>query len=154
MKRFIKYISIALMIGLFIVVIVDCTKLSDPVNQIRLFKVFDQEVPSWVPNPSEKNPMPSIVWEFKASDKIYLALQLSKNFNEKITFTKYTFFNTDTSDELNVGLPEQLGSFEPGQVVLINYNDPWILPTKTGHYELRLYWDNRIVSKAFFDVVE
>jgi hypothetical protein len=80
------------------------------------------------------------------------AIKLSKGLKENIIFTQYTFFNIGTSAEFKVGLPEQLGPFEPGQLPLIAFDDPWPVPTETGHYEFRVYLGNRVVARALFNI--
>jgi hypothetical protein len=156
MKRIIKYIITVLSICLLNVLMVGCNKPSEPIDGIFLYKASNERVvpPGYGLTDPEMDPTPAIVWEFKSSDKILLGIRLSKDFKEEITFTKYTFFNKDNSEELNVGLPEELGPFEPGQIPLINHRDPWTLPIETGHYELRVFLGERIVSKAFFDIVK
>jgi hypothetical protein len=156
MKYFIKYVSAVLMIWLLFVLTVGCVKLPEPIDRIQLFKALDQP---GIPTAgsladSQKDPMPNIVREFSSSDKIFFGIRLSKDLKENVVFTKYTFFNKDTSAEFKIGLPEQLGPFEPGQITLIAFDDPWTLPTETGRYEFRVYLGNRIVSKALFNIGE
>jgi hypothetical protein len=154
MKNCIIYVSVVLMIWLLFVLTVGCVKLPEPIDRIQLFKALDQP---GIPTAgsladSQKDPMPTIVQEFSSSDKIFFGIRLSKDLEENVVFTKYTIFNKDTSTEFKIGLPEQLGPYEPAQVPLIAFEDPWTLPNEPGHYEFRVYLGNRIVSKALFNI--
>ncbi len=79
---------------------------------------------------------------------------MDKDLKENVTFTKYTFFNKNTSIEVNVSQAEQLGPFQPGQIPLIAFDNPWAAPIQKGQYEFRIYLDNQIVSRALFDIAE
>jgi hypothetical protein len=154
--KYFKYVSAVLMIWLLFVLTAGCGKLPEPIDRILLMKApHGQEVPpAAYLSFTEKDPMPIIVYEFSSADKLYVGIRISKELTENITFTKYTIFNKDTSAEWEIGLSGELGPYEPGQIPLLNLYDKWVLPTEKGHYEFRVYWDNRIVSKALFNIVE
>jgi hypothetical protein len=147
-------ISISIAVLLLVILSTGCIKSPDPIERIALFKASDKPgIPStaFLADP-QKDPMPDSVWEFSSHDKIFFAVRSSKDLKENILFTQYTFFNIGTSAEFKVGLPEQLGPFEPGQLPLIAFDDPWPVPTETGHYEFRVYLGNRVVAKALFNI--
>jgi hypothetical protein len=155
--RFISVIlNVVLLVCLLIVLPAGCTKLPQPVDSIQLFKAQDQPgIPTggWLIG-SNKDPMPGIVYRFSSSDKIFCGIRLDKALKESVTFTKYTFINKNTSVEVNVSQPEQLGPFQPGQIQLIAFDNPWAAPTQKGQYEFRIYLDNHIVAEALFDIAE
>ena len=114
-----------------------CAGTSGLVDRIELFKATDNlGVPTAASLAvSDKDPEPGTVWEFSPEDKIFFGIRLNKDLEENIVFTKYTFYNRDTSAESEVGLPEQLGPFEPGQIPLVAFDSPWTLPEPAGSYE-------------------
>jgi hypothetical protein len=155
--RFIYVVlNVVLMVCLLIVLPAGCTKLLQPVDSIQLFKAQDQPgIPTggWLVG-SKKDPMPGIVYQFSSSDKIFCGIRLDKDLKQNATFTKFTFFNRNTSVEVTVSQPEQLGPFQPGQIPLIAFDSPWAAPTEKGRYEFRIYLDNHIVARALFDIAE
>jgi hypothetical protein len=156
MRYIYRFISVVSMVCLLVLLLVGCTKLQQPVDSIQLFKAQDKPgIPTggWLVG-SKKNPMPGIVYKFSSSAKIFCGIRLDKNLKENVTFTKYTFFNKNTSGEVNVGQAEQLGPFQPGQTPLIAFDNPWAAPTQKGQYEFRIYLDNHMVSRALFDIDE
>ncbi|OGO22208.1 MAG: hypothetical protein A2144_05140 [Chloroflexi bacterium RBG_16_50_9] len=83
---------------------------------------------------------------------MYLGLRISERLETDITFSRYTLFNRDTGEEVEAGLPSDLGPFKPGQTTLVGFKNPWILPADPGHYELRVYLDDKVVASARFEV--
>jgi len=156
MKCYTKYLSATLAIWLLLLLSAGCAGLPDPIERIQLFRASNQPgIPTaGYLSLSGNDPMPDMVYEFSSSDTIFLGIRMSKRLKENVIFTKYTIFNKDTSVETNIGFPEQLGPFTPGQIPLIAFDDPWDLPSKTGQYEFRIYFDNRIISKALLNIVD
>jgi len=89
---------------------------------------------------------------FNLGDRMYLGLRISEQLETDITFSRYTFFNRDTGEEVEAGLPGDLGPFEPGRATLAGFQNPWMVPADPGNYELRVYLDNTVIASARFEV--
>jgi len=89
---------------------------------------------------------------FNLGDRMYLGLRISEHLETDITFSRYTFFNRDTGEEVEAGLLGDLGPFEPGRATLAGFQNPWMLPADPGNYELRVYLDNTVIASARFEV--
>jgi len=89
---------------------------------------------------------------FNLGDRMYLGLRISERLETDITFSRYTLFNRDTGEEVEAGLPGDLGPFEPGRATLAGFQNPWMLPADPGNYELRVYLDNTVIASARFEV--
>jgi hypothetical protein len=158
MKCFYKFMAAVLTIWLLSVLTVSCSDSNTPVDRIELYPVHNpQEVPPGgaLASPG-KDPMPTYTWDFpeRIVTSIYVGVRISENLKEDVTFTKYTIFDPADSSEYEVGLPEELGPYEPGQIPLLNHNNPWPIPAERGQYEFRIYLDDRVVSRAIFNVVD
>jgi hypothetical protein len=81
-----------------------------------------------------------------------VVLSINGKLKSNVTFSRYTFLNKETGQEVDVGSPEDLMVWEPGQIALINFGDPWAVPDQPGLYELRVYVENRNVASAVFRV--
>jgi hypothetical protein len=153
---FYKFMSAALMAGLISILGAGCSNSPGPIDRIELYQVYDpQAVPSGGPLSNPKiNPMPTTVWDFPAGVKLYVGLRLNESLKKDVTFTKFTILNPATSSEYEVGLPKELGPYEPGQITLLNYGDPWTLPSEKALYQFRIYQGDRIVSIALVSVTD
>ena len=75
---------------------------------------------------------------FSPGDKMYLGLRISGKIKANVTFSRFTYFNRDTGEEVGVGSPSDLmRAWEPGQVDLLAFTNPWQVPDEDGEYELR-----------------
>ncbi len=95
---------------------------------------------------------PGIQEIFTPSEKMALGLSINQQLDQNITFSKYTFFNRKSGEETEIGVQDDLGPFEPGQVILIAWINPWPVPDEPGNYELRVYMGNEMVASAVFEV--
>jgi len=89
---------------------------------------------------------------FNLGDRMYLGLRISERLETDITFSRYTLFNRDTGEEIEAGLPSDLGPFEPGQITLSAFQNPWMVPADPDNYELRIYLDDKVVASARFEI--
>jgi hypothetical protein len=156
MKILYKFMSAALILSLWLVLVPGCNNSPVTIDRIELYQVRDpQAVPPGgsLSNP-QKNPMPTTIWTFPVGVKLYVGLRISKDLKGDTTFTKFTILNTATSTEYEVGLPKELGPYEPGQILLLNYGDPWTLPSEKALYQFRIYLGTRIESIALISVVD
>jgi hypothetical protein len=156
MKLFYRFTSAALMIGLVLIVASGCNNSPNPVDRIELYQAYDPQAvpPAGSLSYPQKNPMPATVWDFPAGVKLYVGLRINKSLKEDVTFTKFTILNPATSAEYEVGLQKELGPYQPGQIILLNYGDPWTLPSKKALYQFRIYLGERIESIALISVVD
>jgi hypothetical protein len=158
MKSIIRFICMGLMILLVILPVTGCNRSSEPIERIELYPAHN---PPEVP-PGEGlyfgsiDPMPTQAWDFPELivTSIFVGIRISKDLKEDVTFTKYTIFDPVVSSEYELGLPEESGPYEPGQILLLNLYDPWAIPAAKGQYEFRIYLGDRIVSKALFNIVD
>ena len=81
-----------------------------------------------------------------------LGLIMSKRPKEKVTFSRYTFFNEATGEEVEIEDPDELGPFWPGTEQFVALQNPWPVPSEPGMYEVRIYQDDKIVASAVFEV--
>ena len=94
-------------------------------------------------------PYPTHVQEtFQPSEPLILGLKLDERFKRSITFSNYTFFNTKTMESVIISSPGDLGPFELGQVFELQYS----APSEPGDYELRIYYEEKLVASALFKV--
>jgi hypothetical protein len=156
MKLFYKFMSAALTIGLISILVSGCNTSPSTVDRIELYQVYDPQAvpPGGSLADPQKNPMPATVWDFPVGEKLYVGVRINKSLKKDVTFTKFTILNPATSAEYEVGLPEELGPYEPGQIILLNYGDPWTLPSEKGLYQFRIYLGERIVAIALVSVVD
>ena len=142
----------------FIVPAAGCIESTEAIDRIELYPVHNpQETPpgAWL-FLEDNDPMPANPWEFREHvvTGFWVRIRINKDLKENVTFTKYTIFCTADSSEKTVGQPDDLGPYEPGQVVLLNHGRPWQIPAAYGQYEFRVYLGDRIVSQAFFNVLD
>lgn len=84
---------------------------------------------------------------------MYLGLRISNEIETSVTFSRFTYFNNETGEEIEVGSPRDLmRAWEPGQVNLLAFNNPWSVPNEPGEYEVRIYLYTRVIASARFEV--
>ena len=132
-----------------------CSTEPDPVYYIRVYEAMPR-IPPWFIHdffldPPDPHP-DSVQGPFSPGDRVNLLLVISKEIKETVTFTRYAFANKRTGREVEVGEPEELGPFEPGQIRVISFNNPWLVPEQPDIYELRIYLDDDVVASAVFEV--
>ncbi len=154
-SRSIVIIGLILAISLVLIQVAGCSKAPPPVYFIQVFKARPVLPPSfaegiWIMPP---NPNPEHVQEvLNPGDKIYIGLVINRENKENITFSKYTIFGRDTGQEIEVGVPGELGPFEPGRIAEVAFDNPWAVPEQLGIYELRVYMGDEVVASAVFEV--
>jgi len=90
---------------------------------------------------------------FAAGDKMYIGLRISRDIETNITFSKFTYFNKETGNEVEVGSASDLmRAWEPGQVDFLAFDNPWSVPEEPGYYQLNAYVDSEVVASALFQV--
>lgn len=90
---------------------------------------------------------------FSLGDKMYLGLRISSKIEANVTFSRFTYFNKETGEEIEIGSPSDLmRAWEPGQVNLLAFNNPWPVPEEPGEYQVRVYLDNNVIASANFEV--
>jgi hypothetical protein len=155
MKKLFLLCSIVLTTLLLISSVVGCRSgKTDVVEHIMIFKSEPGDPPppgGWALLPP--NPYPEdIQGVFSPGDKMFLGLSLSSDISGEIKFSKYTFLNQETGMEEQVELADDLGPFEPGQKLLVAFDNPWPVPDIPGTYKLNIYMDDSVVASAIFEV--
>ena len=85
---------------------------------------------------------------------MYLGLRISSKIKANVKFSKFTYFNKETGEEIGIGSPSDLmRAWELGQVDLLAFNNPWPVPEEPGDYQVRIYLDNTVVASAMFEVL-
>ena len=131
---------------------IGCTA-PNPVNGIVVRKALPSHHPPGGSFVGLKNPHPTEVQAvFQRGDKMVVLLSISKKLKSEVTFTRYTFFNKETGQEVDIGSPEDFAAWEPGQVDWINLGNPWAVPEQSGEYEVRVYMNENVVASALFNV--
>lgn len=132
--------------------LIGCTA-PNPVNGIVVRKALPNHQPPRGSFYGLKNPHPAEVQAvFQHVDKMVVVLSISEKLKSEVTFTRYTFFNKEIGQEVDVGSPEDFAAWEPGQIGLINIDNPWAVPEQPGEYEVRIYMKESIVASAIFRV--
>jgi S1-C subfamily serine protease len=155
MKRLIVLCAIVLML-LMILVPVGCQQNAPDV--VEIIAIFPAESGSPPPTGAwaydrKPDPHPDRIQRvFNLGDRMFLGLRISEQLETDITFSRYTFFNRDTGEEIEAGLPSDLGPFEPGQITLSAFQNPWMVPADPDNYELRIYLDDKVVASARFEI--
>ena len=72
-----------------------------------------------------------------------------------VTFSRYAFYNRETSQETETSLPANLGPFGPWDDSGTYYFEVglWPVPNETGTYEVRVYLGDKIEGSVVFEVV-
>ena len=156
MKKPIVLCAMVLTALLLIISVVGCQQ--STLDVVEVISIFPAE--SGAPPPTgvwaydrKIDPHPDRIQRvFNLGDRMYLGLRISEQLETDITFSRYTFFNRDTGEEVEAGLPGDLGPFEPGRATLAGFQNPWILPADPGNYELRVYLDTTVIVSARFEV--
>ena len=103
--------------------------------------------------PAKANPYPDWIQEtFRSGSHMFPGIIITQ-LKKSVTFSRYTFYNKETGEELEIGLPADLGPFASISWNLIAQSNPWLVPSEPGIYELRVYLDEKIVASALFEVV-
>lgn len=147
-----KFIRVAVLSLLLASLAVGCVA-PEPVDGIFVFKARPgQEVPTGI-FAGTGNPHPTGVQvTFNPGDRMFIILSMSAKLKSDVTFSRYTFFNEETRQEVDVGSPEDFKTWEPGQTDLVAFHNPWVVPNQQGEYRLRIYLEKRIVASAVFRV--
>ena len=154
-KKLIVITGLILAVILTATQLVGCSKAPDPVYFICIYKARPH-VPKglgegiWIRPP---NPHPDFIQgTFSPGDKIFLGLVINRENKEDITFSRYTFYNKRTGQEPEVGASGDLIPFEPGQITLVAFSNPWMVPEQPDIYEVRIYMGSDVVASALFEV--
>ena len=149
-------VSLAFVILLMAPPVSGCHQTSNPVSYISVFKVRPGQraspPPSWAADPPVAPHPTSVQAVFNPRDRMFLGLIMSKRPKEKVTFSRYTFFNEATGEEVEIEDPDELGPFWPGTEQFVALQNPWPVPSEPGMYEVRIYQDDKIVASAVFEV--
>jgi len=156
MKKLIILCAVALTSLLLITSVAGCQQSTpDVIEVINIFKAESGSPPptgAWAYD-RKIDPHPDRIQRvFNLGDRMYLGLRISEQLETDITFSRYTFFNRDTGEEVEAGLPGDLGPFEPGRATLAGFQNPWMVPADPGNYELRVYLDNTVIASAMLEV--
>lgn len=105
------------------------------------------------PLPEEPIPQFGVVGApYHPGDKIFIILSVSKNLKDAVTFSRFTFYNQQTKEEVDLPVPEGLEPFTPGQIFTVAFDDYWTVPDEPGNYELRVYVGKKEAISATFTV--
>ncbi|OGN87225.1 MAG: hypothetical protein A2158_02520 [Chloroflexi bacterium RBG_13_46_14] len=103
--------------------------------------------------PEKPVPQSTVVGSpYHPGDRIFIILAVSKNLKDEITLSRFTFYNQETKEEIDLPIPEGLEPFKPGQISDVAFNDSWTVPDEPGNYELRVYAGEQKVISATFAV--
>jgi hypothetical protein len=146
MKHLKKSSFMCLFAILLMVFSVSCTP-ANPVQFIKLFHTSDGAPPSYIPT-GITMPSPDETMLLSPGDKIFLFVMLDKKYKGDINFSRITFFNKGTSDQIEIGSSHDLGPFTPGSIL----DGEYYVPIQTGKYEVRIYVKDKVVARALFEV--
>jgi len=129
----------------------------DIVEVIAIFPAESGSPPptgAWGSPDVSANPHPERVQRvFNLGDRMFLGLRISSKIKENVTFSRFTYFNKETGEQIEVGSPSDLTrEWEPGQVALLAFNNPWPVPDESAGYQVRIYVGTRVVASANFEV--
>lgn len=112
-------------------------------NPVRYFRILPapQGVPPSFVNLPITQPFPTDILVLSPHELIYFALFPDKEFPRAVSFSKFTFFNKDSNQEVEIIFPMEAGL------------PSWCYtPDSLGHYEIRIYFENRVVASQPFEV--
>ncbi len=96
---------------------------------------------------------PGIQQVFSQNDRMFLGIKINPQFTSTVRFSKFTYFHRESGLENQITYtPGDTGPFEPGQVVLLSFTNPFTVPNNTGTYEVRIYDGIKVVASAAFQV--
>lgn len=157
MKKFTVLCAVVLMV-LVLLAPVGCQQSTpDVVEVIAIFSAESGAPPptsGWAMPGAQANPHPNRVQRvFSPGDKMFLGLSISSKVKANVTFSRFTYFNQDTGEEIEMGSPGDLMKvWEPGQVDLLAFDNPWQVPDESGNYQVRIYFDDTMIASAMFEV--
>jgi|WetSurMetagenome_2_1015567.scaffolds.fasta_scaffold09211_3 hypothetical protein len=143
--------KIFIIIGIIILWLIAGCADSGPVKGIAIVKFYGNGAPTG-PFEALSDPHPTGQSVFQSGDKSYVILSVNENQQNPITFSRYTFYNQKTEQEVDFGSSKDFDSWEAGQIDLINSQNPWNVPEQPGKYELRIYLVDKITASAVFRV--
>jgi len=158
MKKLVFLCAIALTTLLLVAPVTGCQPSTpDVVEVIAIFPAESGAPPptgAWGSPGVTIDPHPDRVQRvFSPGDKMYLGLRISSKIKANVIFSRFTYFNKETGEEIAVGSPSDLmRAWEPGQVDLLAFNNPWSVPEEPGEYRVRVYLDNEVIASARFEV--
>ncbi|MFC1968788.1 serine protease, partial [Chloroflexota bacterium] len=159
MKKLIALWAIVLMVLVVLLASVAGCQQSTPdvVEVIAIFPAESGAPPptgAWGSPGGSIDPHPDRVQRvFSPGDKMYLGLRISSKIEANVTFSRFTYFNKETGEEIEVGSSSDLvRAWGPGQVNLLAFNNPWPVPDEPGEYQVGIYLDNKVVASARFEV--
>ena len=152
MKRIKLFLIIACLILTPITSLYGCRQTPEIVDFIYISPEVTQP-PSVIVPSGEHTPFPKdIQLSVSPGDKIFIILGISVENKTSVEFSKYTFYNRGTKQEVKIDDAGDVGPFESGADVLIGFSNPWTVPDQSGTYEVRVYRDNELVAAAVFEV--
>jgi hypothetical protein len=91
---------------------------------------------------------------FVSGDNLTLYIILT-GVKKAVTFSRYAFYNRETSQETKTSLPANLCPFGPWDDGGTYYFEvgQWPVPNEIGTYEMRVYLGDKIEGSAVFEVV-
>jgi len=97
---------------------VGCQQKTDVIENIHIFHAQSPDYPpppgGWISQSTGSHPT-MIQRLFDPGDKIFLGLVIREDVEDKVTFSRVTFFNRETSIEEEIVVSsDDLGPFEPG----------------------------------------
>lgn len=150
-KQYVVRVLVAITF-LFSLLIGGCSKTPEPIDYIEIFKER-QTVPPSFGLGAPIDPFPDGIQEtFSKDDRMFIGLVISEENKNNITFDKFTYYNRNTEQEIEISEVGDSRTFKPGQITLVAFDNPWSVPEQPGTYEFRVYLDNEIVASAVFKV--
>jgi hypothetical protein len=150
MKRLVSVLAVltALVVPLF-----GCGK-PYPIERILLFKDTAGIPPTGPFNIGPPDPFAAQVQlTVRPGDRIFAIIRVSRKTKGDVTISRYTFFNTRTSQEHEIAaLPVDLGPFHAGDIRPVALDHAWPVPERSGAYEFRIYLGDEVVASALFEV--
>ncbi len=123
----------------------------NPVKGIAVKKALSTGKPPRGPFSELNDPNPDVIQAiFHQGEQLLVILSINKNIENTVTFSRYTYVNIATRLETEIHSTKE--PWYPGQVGIINLDNPWDVPDKPGEYEMRVYLEDSVVASARFRV--
>jgi hypothetical protein len=141
-----KHIFIGIFLLVLLMSLMGCSP-SNPVRYLTIIHTADGYPPDIIVPPNAVMPFPTEIHNLNLGDKTYIILEIKESFKGDYSSFKYTFLNTDTSQETELVFSiEQL--FKPSG--LPNY---CFVPTEPGNYKFNVYYKDKLAAAALFKII-
>jgi hypothetical protein len=146
-----KHLILPLMLLVSIVTSCGSTPVTNPVQNFVIIITSDNYPSTFIflTPPGITMPFPTEIKISKPNCRLEAYLRVDPRWeNGEVTFSKYTIYNEESTNEIEISTPNDLVPQKPGDKVY------WVThtPAEPGKYEIRVYFGGKVVASESFEV--